>query len=89
MKNDTIIKNEKYKLTMWRARLHPWTQPVPAGCCTAPRGVHPATCTTWCTPCYHKNIKMMTKMIEAPKKFDKIIVYVIIPFCIILSAIYV
>jgi hypothetical protein len=28
---------------LWRAWLHPWTHPVPAGWCTAPCGVHPAT----------------------------------------------
>ncbi len=32
-------------LLLWRAWLHPWTQPVHVGWCTAPRGVHHATCT--------------------------------------------
>jgi hypothetical protein len=30
---------------LWRAWLRPWTQPVPAGWCTAPRSLHHATCT--------------------------------------------
>jgi hypothetical protein len=39
-------------LLLWRAWLHPWTQPVHVGWCTAPRGVHHATCTVNNLPVY-------------------------------------
>jgi hypothetical protein len=32
----------KSKMMLWRPWLHPWSQPVPAGWCVAPRGVHRA-----------------------------------------------
>ncbi len=43
----------QFYTVLWRAWLHPWTQPVPAGWCAAPRGVHPATCTVQSTACLY------------------------------------
>jgi hypothetical protein len=53
MYNVNILFSENQNLILWRAWLCPWTQPVPARRCAAPRGVHRATCSVNSPACIY------------------------------------